>query len=92
MATLSGQTTVTTAGAAVQLGSQLVNAPLMVKALPTNTGVMYVGNVGAGVSSANGLPLSAGEVVIFPWVGNLTSLWVDSSVDGEKVAWLVLDV
>ena len=42
---LSGQKTVTTAGTAVALGSQVVNAALMVKALAANTGLVFVGNV-----------------------------------------------
>ena len=90
---LSGQKAVTTAGTAEALGSQQINGPLMVKALPANTGSIYVGNDGAGdVSSANGLVLAAGDVIIFDWVGNLGSIIIDSSVDGEGVAWLCLNV
>ena len=92
MAALSGQTTVTTAGTAVALGSVQINGPLMVRALTGNTGFMYVGSDGAGdVTSANGFELDAGEYIIFEWVGNLGSLWVDSSVNGEKVCWIALD-
>jgi hypothetical protein len=90
---LSGQKTITTAGTAEALGSQRICAPLMIKALTTNTGLAYLGNDGAGdVSSANGLPLEAGEVVIFEWVGSLSSLMVDAAVNGEGVAWMSLDV
>ncbi len=92
MPTLSGQTTVTTAGTAVKLAAdQLVNGPVMVKALTTNTGPVYLGNVDGDVSSANGLPLSAGEAQVLTYVGNLSSLWVDSAVNGEGVAWLALE-
>lgn len=87
---LSGQKTVTTAGTEVALGSQQIGAPLMVKALPTNTGLVYVGESSGGVSSATGMPLDAGEVVIFEFVGQLGALWVDSAVNGEGVAWLAL--
>ena len=87
---LSGQTTVTTAGTEVALGSQQIGAPLMVKALTTNTGLVYVGESSGGVSSSTGMPLSAGEVVIFEFVGQLAALWVDSAVNGEGVAWLAL--
>lgn len=87
---LSGQTTVTTAGTEVALGAQLIGAPLMVKALTTNTGLVYVGESSSGVSSSTGMPLSAGEVVIFDFVGELGSIWVDSAVNGEGVAWLAL--
>ena len=92
MSALSGQKVVVSAGTAVALGSLQVSAPIMVKALDTNTDYVYVGNDGAGdVSSSNGLQLSADEAVIFQFVGNLGSLMVDSVVNGEGVAWLVLD-
>jgi len=87
---LSGQKTVTTAGTEVALGNQQIGAPLMVKALPTNTGLVYVGESSGGVSSSTGMPLDAGEVVIFEFVGQLGALWVDSAVNGEGVAWLAL--
>ena len=90
---LSGHKTITTAGTAEALGSQRICGPLMVKALTTNTGLAYIGGDGAGdVSSANGLPLEAGEVAIFEWVGDLRSLMIDVAVDGEGVAWASLDV
>jgi co-chaperonin GroES (HSP10) len=90
---LSGQKTVTTAGTAVALGTQAVNAPLMVKALDTNTGVVALGNDGAGdVTTSNGLRLEAGDTVIFEYVGHLASLWLDSAVNGEGVSWLILNV
>jgi hypothetical protein len=94
MAALSGQKTVTTAGTAVALGaSQLINGPLMVKALDTNTGVVAIGNDGANdVTVSNGLRLEAGDNVIFSFVGNLASLWLDSAGNGEGVSWIMLDV
>ena len=93
MAAVSGVKTVTAAGTAEALGSQSIQCPLMVKALDDNTGTIYIGNDGAGdVASTNGLRLAAGDVVIFDHVGNLSSLYVDSSVNGEGVAWLLLNV
>ena len=90
---LSGQKTVTTAGAAVQLGTQAINAPLMVKDLDTNTGVVALGNDGAGdVTVSNGLRLEAGDTIIFEFVGYLSSLWLDSAVNGEGVSWIILNV
>ena len=90
---LSGQKTVTTAGTAVQLGTQDILGPLMLKALDTNTGVVALGNDGAGdVTVSNGLRLEAGDVIIFNYVGNLGSLWLDAGVNGEGVSWLILDV
>lgn len=93
MSAISGQTTVTTAGTEVALGDQMVNGPLMVKALNANTGTIYIGNAGGGVvGSGSGLELIAGEVVIFDWVGSLEAIMIDASVNGEGVAWLALNV
>ena len=89
---LSGKKTVAVAGTAEALGSQAIHGPLMVKALTTNTDLVYIGNDGAGdVAAANGLPLSAGDVVVFDWVGELGAIMVDVAVNGEGVAWLALD-
>ena len=93
MSAISGQKAVTTAGTEEALGDQAVNGPLMVKALAANVGTIYIGNAGGGaVSSATGLELAAGDIVIFDWVSNLATIMVDSSVNGEGVAWLCLNV
>jgi hypothetical protein len=89
---LSGQKTVAAAGTAEQLGTQDIFGPLMVKALDTNTGIVAVGNDGAGdVTVANGMRLAAGDVIVFSYVGNMASIWIDSAVNGEGIAWLMLD-
>lgn len=91
MAAMSGVNTVTTAGTAEALGTVSINGALMVKALTTNTGLAYVGNDGAGdVASTNGMPLAAGDAVIFNYVGNLSTIWIDVATNGEGVAWLAL--
>ncbi len=93
MAERSGQKAVALAGTAERLHAGLqVNPCVMIKALPANTDVVYVGDVNGDVSSSNGLPLSKGEAVVLDFVGNLSSIWVDAAVGGEGVAWLVLDV
>ena len=93
MSAISGQKTVTTAGTAEALGSQAVQGPLMIKALESNTGYIYLGNDGTpDVASSTGLVLAAGDAVIFDHVGNLASIYLDCSVDGEGVAWLALNV
>ncbi len=93
MAAISGQKTVTTAGTAVVMGSARIEGPVMIKALDTNTGIVALGNDGAGdVTVSNGLRLSAGETVVFSWVGSLAELWLDSAVNGEGVSWIQLYV
>ena len=86
----SGQKAVATAGTELALGTVDIRAPLMVKALTTNTGLVYVGEAAGVVSSTTGMPLSAGQVIIFEYVENLKSIFVDSAVNGEGVAWLAL--
>ena len=91
MSAISGQNTVAAAGTAEALGSGQVHGPLMVKALAANTGNIFIGNDGAGdVTSANGLQLGAGDVVVFDHIALLSDLIIDSAVDGEGVAWLML--
>lgn len=93
MSAISGQNTVAAAGTAEALGSQIIQGPLMVKALEANTGYVYIGNDGAGdVTSTNGMELSAGDLIVFDHVGNLASLIIDVSVNGEGVAWSMLNV
>jgi len=73
------------------LAGQAVNAALMVKALDTNTGVVAIGNDGANdVTTSNGLRLAAGDLVVFEYVADLADLMLDSAVNGEGVAWLIL--
>lgn len=89
---LSGQKTIAAAGTAEALGAEQINAPLLVKALDTNTGKVYIGNDGAGdVDSSNGLVLLAEDVVLFDWVGSTASIMLNVSVNGEGVSWLRLD-
>lgn len=93
MPAISGQKTVTSAGSAVALGAQVVNAPVLIKALDTNTGVVAIGNDGANdVTVSNGLRLEAGDIVLLDFVGNLASIYLDSAVNGEGVSWLILSV
>jgi len=88
---ISGQKTVPSAGTAVALGVQPVCAPLLVKALDTNTGVVAIGCGDAGgVTLANGLRLESGEAARFAYVGSLANIWLDAAVNGEGVCWLIL--
>lgn len=90
---LSGQRTIVTAGTALQLAStRVVNCPVIIKALPTNVGTMFVGAVSGDVTLDNGLPLSAGDAVVFSFVSDLSNIWIDATSSGDKVAWLLLQV
>ena len=92
MPALSGQKTVTTAGTAIALGSQIINGPIMVKALSSNAGAIAIGNDGANdVTTSNGLLLAADDIIIFDFVGNLASIYIDSENNGEGVSWISLN-
>lgn len=92
IATRSGQKTVTTAGTEVALGTGAVSGPILIKALTTNTGLVYVGYVSGGtVSSSTGYPLAAGDVVLIDHCTALDNILVDSAVNGEGVSWISLN-
>jgi len=90
---ISGQKAIATAGTELALvaASTPANCAVAIKALPANTGVMYVGWTTPGVvSSTTGFPLSASEVIVLEHVADLKDIMVDASVNGEGVAWLLL--
>lgn len=92
MNAISGQVSVTTAGTAQALGAGVINGPLMVKAFPSNTGVIALGNDGANdVTTSNGLLLAAGESVVFDFIGELGAIRIDAENDSEGAAWLALN-
>lgn len=91
MSALSGQKKVTTHGTSVPLGNQDIFGPIEIKALTTNTGLVYIGNDGSNdVDNNTGLELKAGELVVMSYIGNLKSIYVDSENNNEGVSWLVL--
>lgn len=88
--------TVTTAGTRVQLTTSTIHAPIIYfEGLKTNTGYIYVGLSDVSstqyitcLSAGEGLTLSPDGVGnVRPVSGeiNLSSIWFDSSVSGEKV-------
>ncbi|OHD79803.1 MAG: hypothetical protein A3J97_11060 [Spirochaetes bacterium RIFOXYC1_FULL_54_7] len=86
---LSGQVTVSTAGTAVPCTTAGVSGAgsFYIKALPANTGVIYVGTTGGSdVTSSNGYPLSALDAILVT-VTSLSELYVDATVSGEGIAW-----
>jgi hypothetical protein len=89
---ITGETIVTSAGTIVPLvaAPQMVNCAVMIKALHTNTDL--VGVCDPGVDLDNGLQLSKDEAIIYDFVGNLASIWIDAAVNGEGVRWALLTV
>jgi hypothetical protein len=83
----TGNTTVTTAGTRVPLAAAQAITSVTVKALSTNTGTIYVG--GSGVSSSNGFALAKSESVSMD-LADLSTVWIDSSVNGEGVTYLAV--
>ena len=82
-----GRKAVTTAGTQVILLTATVATELIViKAMPTNTGLIYVG--GSSVSSSNGFPLDPGETLILAVDHVHAPVWIDSAVSGESVAYI----
>ena len=76
----------TNAGTRVQLNAASVPVrSVTVKALSTNTGIVYVGN--ATVAAANGRELQAGEALDID-INNLNVVYVDVEVNGEGVTYL----
>lgn len=78
--------TVTTAGTAEALSaSEDIWEGIVIKALDTNQGNVYLG--GSDVDNANGFPLSAGQALPFDF-DDLSQVYLDADNDGEGVAIL----
>lgn len=95
----SGVITVTTAGTEVRFSStDLFVKKLIVRPAAANTGNIFLGNDGAGaVAITSGLamepadpPLVIGDLEIGGRddTFNLKDLWIDSSVNGEKLTYI----
>jgi len=81
------QKTVTAAGTAeLLITTDPVNYILIIKALSTNTGLIYVGN--SDVDSTNGFVLSASEETLIVIKEGQLNIYIDSSVNGEGVSYL----
>lgn len=93
---LSGQKTVTSAGIpekirpASGIGEDLAGGYVMIRALPINTGYIYLG--GEGVSAHTGLILAGGDAVVFMDISLFSNLWIDADKNGEGIAWIKLEV
>jgi len=83
----SGQKAVTTAGTQLQVSEASVKcAGVLVRAIPGNTGVVYIG--GADVSASTGLALKNTDPAVFIPVADLNLLWVDSASNGDGISYL----
>lgn len=90
---VSGQLDVTSDGTAEQLASDVavpVGCQLTIIAKPGNTGTIYLGNSKANAESTSVRfdGLSAGLAVSLK-VNNANLVWVDASVAGEGVSYIV---
>jgi hypothetical protein len=83
----SGQQNVTTAGTRVQLSSNACKG-ISIKAKVTNLGYIYVG--GSGVTSSNGLILSAGAAMSLT-ISNTNLIYIDSSISGEGISYIYVN-
>jgi hypothetical protein len=81
----NGKKVVTTAGTRVTLASSQAVKSVTIKALAANTGIIYVGDT--AVASTNGFALLAGDSLSLD-IGNLATVNLDSSVNGEGVTYI----
>lgn len=90
---VSGNTTVTTAGTAVQVTATSTPIPgVWVAADSGNNNGVVVGDssVVGGDSSMQGIVLTPGNMSIFININNLSLLYVDSETNGDKLVWAYL--
>ena len=81
----NGKKTITTAGTAEALASSTAVKSVVIKALYSNTGKVYVGN--SSVSSSNGVELEAGDAIGID-IDNLNKIYIDADNDGEGVSYI----
>ena len=55
-------------------------------------GLLTNSSLSLDVSSANGFVLDSGEFVVFNYVGNSDTIWIDSDEDFEGIAPIVLGI
>ena len=71
------------------LGDQEIKDSLTVKALNSNTGLVWIGKHSDDtLSILTGFELAAGEEVTFDWVDNLADIYINVEVSGEDVCWI----
>ena len=80
-----GQTTVGTIETQLITISTPCKKGVLVKALSTNTGVVYIGK--SGVATTSGYELTAGEAVTIE-VDNVNKVFGIADTAGQKVSWV----
>lgn len=81
-----GQTTVVSAGTAVKLvATPKIVDGVIIQAMSTNTGIIYVG--GFGVASSDGFELQPGQATSLA-IDSLHKVYINASVSGDKVCFL----
>lgn len=85
-----GLKTITAAGTPERISDQdTTNAQIIIIALRSNTGYIYIG-FDKEVSSANyGVELGPKDHIAIP-IDNLNKIWIDSSVSGEGISYLLV--
>lgn len=81
-----------TVGTAIVRGTDInIKGDVWIKALPDNTGIVYVGGNDTDVSTTNGFPLSAGDLIGFR-VTNLNGLYFISDTVAQKIAFVLVEL
>jgi hypothetical protein len=84
----NGIKTVTTAGTQVALAASTTVKSVTVKALRTNTNLIYVGD--SSVSNTTGFQLSPGDTISMD-IADLATVYIDSVIDGEGVSFIAIN-
>jgi len=90
---LSGQIVIATAGTETKGPDiALVNKAVIIRAMSTNSGVVYLGgNTSAtDFATTDGYELAANKEVVLESIANLNEVWFDAATNGDKLCWLML--
>lgn len=89
-----GHKEVTTAGTQVALAASTSCKRVTIQAYRANTGIITVGGSGvdgsASIGTGTGASLAAGESISFD-INNLSTVFIDSTVNGEGVRYIYLN-
>jgi len=90
---MSGATSVTTPGSAIPFTtlSTIGGGTFLIKAHPSNTSLVYIGNDGTGdVTSSNGMALAASETALIT-VSALTQVYMDATTTSQIASWFRME-